>query len=308
MKTSLSEAHRIRTRLSMTNHVIAFLKELTDYLKSILKDNKEVFTFILSNLPNQRKIKRNSTNVATANSNGFVCLRVVPLSEICTATHRTRDSTSALIDFAYLTMVQTKVVRVHTLTRTFHSLMEKFLMIPISFNLILIIEEDELREDNLLTPMPLHTGIKDNFTDQLHDVSVEIIHHDIPRTKGKCSESEVTARTRNSVELQFKRLKSLFKFTLEIPHSHCTGFIILHVALFGILLKSVIVGLLSVRKENLINLCKCEPTELLSSSHKGDVTDNLKGTKDTRRFSVLHVGHLKATLKDITDVKETTIK
>ena len=181
-------------------------------------------------------------------------------------------------------------------------------MILISLDLTFIIEEDELREHHLFTSMSLHASLKDSLPNHTHDVSVEIIHHDIPRTKGKCSESEVPSRTRNSIELQFKRLKSLFKFTLEIPHSHCTGFIILHVALFGILLKGVIVGLLSIRQENLINLCKCEPTELLSSSHKGDVTDNLKGTKDTRRFSVLHVGHLKATLKDITDVKETTVE
>ena len=69
----------------------------------------------------------------------------------------------------------------------------------------------------------------------------------------------------------------------------------------------MLIRFLSIRKERLVNLRDSEPTELLCSSYKGDVTDHLKGTKDTRRLRIGNIGHTKVTLKNSSHVKETTV-
>ena len=307
IETSLTECHRIRASLSMLNHIIATLKEFSNLFKVHHKLFPEV---TLRCLKDQREVERHSTNVASPNRHILVSLRIFPRSEVRPASHRMNHTLliRRSVSFRHSAMrsINSQKIRVHALAGTFNSLLEH-ISVLITAMLFPIIEIHELREHNLFTPMSLHAGIKDSLTNHLKKRLVIITEIVAPLTKGKCSERKVASRTRNSIELQFKRLEALPKLTLEILYSHCTCFIELHIALVKVFLKRMVIRFLSIREERLVNLRDSESTELLCSSYKGDVTDHLKGTKDTRRLRIGNIGHTKATLKNSSHVKETTV-
>jgi hypothetical protein len=65
----------------VSDDIIAFLKEFSDDFHTITKDIEEILVLVLGNLPDQRKVQRHSTNVASTNSNSFALL-IVPFSEV----------------------------------------------------------------------------------------------------------------------------------------------------------------------------------------------------------------------------------
>ena len=85
IETSLTECHRIRTGLSMLNHIIATLKESSNLFKVHHKLFPEV---TLRCLKDQREVEGHRTNVASPNRHILVSLRILPRSEVRPAAHR----------------------------------------------------------------------------------------------------------------------------------------------------------------------------------------------------------------------------
>ena len=159
----------------------------------------------------------------------------------------------------------------------------------------------------MFSPMPLHSGVQHDGINETKDITIfstQLFPIELP--KSNRSESKVTTRARNGIYLKFHTLKPLSEFSSKsFPHKVLTLSVIQGVLLIEF--SSSFHSLLAVGQKNLIEFCKGEPTELLSRSDKSNITDNLKGTKDTIGFCIGRIRHLKATLQYSTNIKETTV-
>ena len=265
----------------------------------------------LTDCHNDRKVKRNCPNIASTNSDILACIRISPRSEICSTAHRTRNSPVVNKGVCYHIMLritpQREPIGIHTLRGTFDSLSVNLFGIQIVINLFFIKQVDQLRKHDLFSPMPLHSSVQHDGINKTKDITIfstQVFPIELP--KSNRSESKVTTRARNGIYLKFHTLKPLSEFSSKsFPHKVLTLSVIQGVLLIEF--SSSFHSLLAVRQKNLIEFCKGEPTELLSRSNKSNITDNLKGTKDTIGFCIGRIGHLKATLQDSPNIKETTV-
>ncbi len=76
---------------------------------------------------------------------------------------------------------------------------------------------------------------------------------------------------------------------------------------FHVLFDRGLFALQNVRQQHLVEFGERKAAELLGRGHERDVADHLKSGKNRLGFGVLHVGHFKAALQHVADVKEAAI-
>ena len=133
-----------------------------------------------------------------------------------------------------------------------------------------------------------------------------VVFGGIPLPERDGRKGKVAAAARHRIELQFERLEALLELTNDVFARHFLGLSFVK-AQFHVLFNRRFFALQNIGQEHLVEFGKRKAPELLSRCNKRHVADHLQRGQHRLGFGVLHVGHLKATLQHVADVKEATV-
>ena len=286
----------------------------SNHFQIVVKHLIEVSVFLSCFCQYHRQVKGNCADIEPSDIYGLVIFvsgshaaTLKPRGEKSPAPHRVNHSAILFVHFSHITFSRKREpVRVHGLCTALNTCF-KYVLIDTALTMkVFVIEENQLREQNgfLIPMLTLSVLMYIKESDCRH-----LTERISCQPKGHCDKGVISTGTANRVQLHFNSLETLLKITAYLLHSPVPDFRSkgLLIADFHILSRILFVGLLSIGREDFINLRDGKAAILLRSSGKDNISHHVKGSIKGFRFVVPNITHFKTTCHNGSNIAETAV-